>query len=127
MERDEHLHQSCEVRPVPGNRAVDAGFVVMLQEISESIECKRKQIDADMAKYRERMQKGIEENELLVMEIERLTEINRKLTEVNQGILNSTRYKLGDRIAVTAKNPLKLFLWPVWIFRLLREKMRGKR
>ena len=41
----------------------------------------------------------------------------RRLTKEMQ---NSIRYKIGDAIVATAKNPLKIFLWPVWIFRSLR-------
>ena len=42
-------------------------------------------------------------------------------------IKNSYRYRIGDKVVETAKNPLKLFLWPVWIFKLLRSLSKRKK
>jgi hypothetical protein len=38
-------------------------------------------------------------------------------------ITGSIRYRIGDKFVETAKNPLKVFYWPVWALRLLRSRL----
>jgi hypothetical protein len=53
--------------------------------------------------------------EIIVSPIEK--EQYRKIMQLSFSGINSKYYRIGNRIMETLKNPLKIFLWPYWVFK----------
>jgi transcription-repair coupling factor (superfamily II helicase) len=70
----------------------------------------------------ERIVELFTENNLQTKRSEDLQNIAAHHQNACMELQNSLEFRFGKRAVATLKNPLKIFLWPVWIWKLKRER-----
>ena len=56
---------------------------------------------------------------------EQVLKLNNELVtykKLYQSTINSGRFMLADLIVKTVKNPLRIFLWPMYIWKIVRKR-----
>ena len=98
-------------------------FLEIIADINRDIDAKiedaqnfGKLRDKEMHRQFSLYEAEIQKKDIVIDELRRN---NAALISTHQDTLSSKKFRLAHMIALTAKNPLKIFLWPMWIFKLL--------
>jgi len=109
-------------------------FVHMLATLKTSVEITKKRTIEETKKLKQQLVVQSGETKKLKQQIAILkkdllasSEENRNQQNLIKKIRKSFRYRIGEKVILTLKNPLRLLLWPYWAFGMVRSLLKKKK